>query len=277
MGTRMNMPLQARRDGATKKAPKRTKTASVSRRTVSATEWQARVDLAACYRLIAHYEMDDLFATHISARVPGAAEHFLINQLGMLFSQVTASSLVKVDIDGNVLTPKGALINPAGYVIHSAVHAARHDAKCVIHTHTVAGMAVASLKDGLLPLNQKSTRFHNRVAYHDFEGKAQDVDERARLVQDLGEHNALILRNHGLLTCGPTVVQAFKKMFALEKSCKTQLAVLATGRPINTLSDNLLEFTAGQFDRDDVPSDTRPSGWDSLLAMLDQIDPSYRT
>ena len=277
MGARVNMPLQARRAGTTKKVPKRARTASVNRRPISSTEWRARIDLAACYRLIAHYEMDDLFATHISARVPGAEEHFLINQLGMLFSQVTASSLVKVDIEGNVLFPKGALINPAGYVIHSAVHAARHDAKCVIHTHTVAGMAVASLKEGLLPLNQKASRFHNRIAYHDFEGKAQDVDERARLVRDLGEYNAMILRNHGLLTCGPTVVQAFKKMFALEKSCKTQLAVLATGRALNALSDNLLEFTAGQFDRDDVPSATRPSGWESLLAMLDRIDPSYRT
>lgn len=278
MDAQPRIPLQARR-GATAKAVKPAKfgkTAASKRRGVSEAEWQMRVDLAACYRLIAHYEMDDLFATHISARVPGAEEHFLINHLGILFSQVTASNLVKVDLEGNVLSPKGALINPAGFVIHSAVHAARPDAKCVIHTHTVAGMAVASLKEGLLPLNQKSTRFHNRTAYHDFEGKAQDLDERARLVRDLGSCNAMILRNHGLLTCGPTVVQAFKKMFALEKSCKTQLAALATGRELNMLSDNLIEYTAGQFDRDDVPSATRPSGWESLLAMLDRIDPSYR-
>jgi len=278
MDARARLPLQARRGSATAKALKRSKMSAPkrARRAIGAAERQARVDLAACYRLIAHYEMDDLFATHISARVPGAEEHFLINHLGMLFSQVTASSLVKVDLDGNVIAPKGGLINPAGFVIHSAVHAARPDVKCVIHTHTVAGMAVSSLKEGLLPLNQKATRFHNRTAYHDFEGKAQDLDERARLVRDLGRHNAMILRNHGLLTCGPTVVQAFKKMFALEKSCKTQLAALATGRPLNMLSDNLIEYTAGQFDRDDVPSDTRPSGWESLLAMLDKIDPSYR-
>jgi ribulose-5-phosphate 4-epimerase/fuculose-1-phosphate aldolase len=199
-------------------------------------EWRTRVDLAACYRLIAHYEMDDLFATHISARVPGGHEHFLLNPLGMLFSQVTASSLVKVDLDGTVIFPKGALINQAGYVIHSAVHGARRDVQCVIHTHTVAGMAVASMKDGLLPLCQKAMRFHGRLATHDFEGKATNLDERARLVRDLGMHNAMILRNHGLLACGPTMVQAFKRMFALEKSCKTQLAALSTGRPLETAS-----------------------------------------
>jgi ribulose-5-phosphate 4-epimerase/fuculose-1-phosphate aldolase len=269
------VPLQARRVAS--KTGKSAKASACRKPACDAAEWQARIDLAACYRLIAYYGMDDLFATHVSARVPGAEAHFLINHIGMLFSQVTASSLVKVDLDGNIIAPEGALINPAGYVIHSAVHGARHDAKCVIHTHTVAGMAVASLKDGLLPLNQKSMRFHNRIAYHDFEGKAQDLDERGRLVRDLGDHDVLILRNHGLLTCGPTVVQAFKRMFALEKSCRTQLAALATGQPLNMLSDNLLELTAGQFDRDDVPSTTRPSGWDSLLAMLDRLDPSYRT
>jgi ribulose-5-phosphate 4-epimerase/fuculose-1-phosphate aldolase len=274
---RNRIPLQARRPRITAKARKPKQPSVKHGPLCDATEWQMRVDLAACYRLLAHYEMDDLFATHISARVPGNGEYFLINHIGMLFSQVTASSLVKVDLDGNIIAPKGALINPAGFVIHSAVHAARPDAKCVVHTHTVAGMAVASLKEGLLPLNQKSMRFHNRVAYHDFEGKAQNLDERSRLVRDLGDRDAMILRNHGLLTCGPTVVQAFKKMYALEKSCKTQLAALSTGRPLNMLSANLLELTAEQFDRDDVPSATRPSGWESLLAMLDGIDPSYRT
>ncbi|MGE5539675.1 MAG: class II aldolase/adducin family protein [Gemmatimonas sp.] len=244
-------------------------------RDMSEAEWRTRLDLAACYRLIAHYEMDDLFATHISARVPGT-EHFLLNPLGVMFSQVTASSLVKVDLAGTVIFPKGALINQAGFVIHSAVHGARPDVACVIHTHTVAGMAVAAMKEGLLPLCQKAMRFHGRLATHDFEGKATNLDERARLVRDLGTENAMILRNHGLLTCGPTIVQAFKRMFALEKSCKTQLAALATGRPLEMLSANLLEYTATQFDHDDVPSATRPSGWESLLDMLDRIDPSYR-
>ena len=189
-----------------------------------------RVDLAACYRLIAHYDMDDLFATHISARVPGPEEHFLLNPYGLLYTQITASNLVKVDLDGNIVGDTEYSINPAGFVIHSAVHAARPDAKCVLHTHTVAGMAVASLEEGLLPLTQKSMRFYNRIGYHDYEGVADDLDERTRLVASLGKHNALILRNHGLLTCGKTVAQAFLLMRNLEKSCKTQLAAMSIGR-----------------------------------------------
>lgn len=239
-------------------------------------ERTARIDLAACYRLIAHYEMDDTFATHISLRAPGAEEHFLINPYGLLFSQVTASNLVKVDLDGTIVQDSPYSINPAGFVIHSAIHAVRPDVKCIIHTHTVAGMAVACLEDGLLPLSQKSMRFYNRIAYHDYEGKADDLDERDRLVRDLGDRNAMILRNHGLLVCAPTVGRAFRMMFNLEKSCKTQLAAMATGAPLIRLSANLMEHAAGQFDRDDVPGGTRPDGWPALLAMMDRIDPSYR-
>ena len=176
---------------------------------ISDAEWRMRVDLAACYRLIAHYDMDDMFATHISARVPGGEDHFLLNPYGVLFEQITASSLVKVDLDGNIVQDTEHTINPAGFVIHSAVHAARHDALCVIHTHTVAGMAVACMEEGLLPLTQKSMRFYNRIAYHDYEGVADDLDERERLVRDLGKHNALILRNHGLLVCGKNVAGGF--------------------------------------------------------------------
>jgi ribulose-5-phosphate 4-epimerase/fuculose-1-phosphate aldolase len=242
---------------------------------MSEAEWQTRVNLAACYRLVAHYEMDDMFATHISARVPDS-EDFLVNPYGLLFEQVTASNLVKVDLDGAILSATEHVINPAGFVIHSAIHGARPDVACVVHTHTVAGMAVSCLRDGLLPMVQKSTRFHNRLAYHDFEGKAQDLDERERLVRDLGDKNAMILRNHGLLVCGKTISAAFKAIFALEKSCKVQLAALAAGREINFLPDNLIEYTAGQFERDAVVSKARPSGWDALLAKLDRIDPSYR-
>jgi ribulose-5-phosphate 4-epimerase/fuculose-1-phosphate aldolase len=240
-------------------------------------EWQARVDLAACYRLVAHYGMDDMFATHISARVPGSHDHFLVNPYGLLFEQVTASNLVKVDLDGTIVQDTEHVINPAGFVIHSAIHAARPDVGCIIHTHTVAGMAVSCLQDGLLPLVQKSTRFHKRLAYHDFEGKAQDLDERARLVRDLGDKNAMILRNHGLLVCAKTAVGAFKAIYALEKSCKVQLAALAAGRPLNLLPDDLIEYTAGQFERDAIPSKARPDGWAALLAKLDKLDPSYRT
>jgi len=255
-----------------------TKPVVISRKAPSASamseeERQMRIDLAACYRLVALYDMDDMFATHISARVPGAGEHFLLNPYGILFEQITASSLVKVDLDGNIVQDTEYTINPAGFVIHSAVHAARPDAKCVLHTHTVAGMAVASMEEGLLPLTQKSMRFYNRIGYHDYEGVADDLDERARLVRDLGKHNALILRNHGLLTCGPTVARAFFLMRNLEKSCKTQIAAMSTGAKLIKLSPNLMEHAAGQFEGG---YDGRANGWPSLLAKLDSIDPSYR-
>lgn len=240
---------------------------------MSEEERKVRVDLAACYRLVAHYGMDDLFATHISVRVPGAEEHFLLNPYGVLFEQITASDLVKVDLDGNIVQDTPYSINPAGFVIHSAVHAARPDAKCVLHTHTVAGMAVASLEEGLLPLTQKSMRFYNRIGYHDYEGVADDLDERARIVASLGKHNALILRNHGLLTCGPTVSRAFFLMKNLEKSCQTQLAAMASGGTLIRLSPNLMEHAAGQFESG---ADGRANGWPALLKMLDRLDPSYR-
>src|SRR6476661_1471554 len=203
-------------------------------------EREIRIDLAACYRLIAHFGMDDLIATHISARVPGAEEHFLVNPYGLLFSQVTASNLVKVDLEGHIVEETPHKVNPAGFVIHSAVHAARPDAKCVIHTHTVPGMAVSCLKAGLLPLSQKSLRFYNRIAYHDYEGKSDNLDERERLAVDLGKMNAMILRNHGLLVCGPSVKWAFKCMMALEKSCKVQLAVMSTGAKITQLGPEIM-------------------------------------
>jgi ribulose-5-phosphate 4-epimerase/fuculose-1-phosphate aldolase len=238
-------------------------------------EWDMRVDLAACYRLVAHFGMDDLFATHISARAPGAAEHFLLNPYGMHFSEITASSLVKVDLDGNIVSDTNHVINPAGFVIHSAIHAARHDAKCVLHTHTVAGMAISTMEEGLKPWFQKATRFHKRTAYHEFEGKAQDLDERERLVRDLGDRNYLVLRNHGLLVCAPSIAQGFKEMYAMEKACKTQLAIMQAGGHIIELSDNLLEHTAQQFESDATVTKDRPSGWPSLLTMLDRINPGY--
>jgi ribulose-5-phosphate 4-epimerase/fuculose-1-phosphate aldolase len=232
---------------------------------MSAEERQMRIDLAACYRLIAHYDMDDLFATHISARVSGPEEHFLLNPYGLLYTQITASNLVKVDLDGNIVGDTEYTVNPAGFVIHSAVHAARPDAKCVLHTHTVAGMAVASLEEGLLPLTQKSMRFYNRIGYHDYEGVADDLDERTRIVASLGKNNALILRNHGLLTCGKTVSQAFLLMRNLEKSCKTQLAAMASGGTLIKLSPNLMEHAAGQFDS----VDGRAGAWRLAADMLD--------
>ena len=240
---------------------------------MSAEERQMRIDLAACYRLIAHYDMDDLFATHISARVPGPEEHFLLNPYGLLYTQITASNLVKVDLNGNIVQDTEYSINPAGFVIHSAIHAARPDAKCVIHTHTVAGMAVSVMEEGLLPLTQKSMRFYNRIGYHDYEGVADDLDERSRLVASLGKHGALILRNHGLLTCGGTVARAFFLMRNLEKSCKAQIAAMSSGAKLIKLSPNLMEHAATQFEGG---VDGRANGWPSLLKMLDGIDPSYR-
>src|SRR5262249_28508401 len=170
------------------------------------------------------------------------------NPYGLLFEQVTASDLVKVDLDGNIVQDTPHSINSAGFVIHSAIHAARPDAKCVLHTHTVAGMAVASLEEGLLPLTQKSMRFYNRIGYHHYEGVGDDLDEHQRLVRDLGSHNALILRNHGLLTCGPTVAWAFFLMKNLEKSCQTQLAAMASGSKLVKLSPRLMEHAAGQVE-----------------------------
>ncbi|MGE3245144.1 MAG: class II aldolase/adducin family protein [Beijerinckiaceae bacterium] len=246
---------------------------------MSEAEWKARVDLAACYRLIALAELDDQTATHLTLRVPDEPGHFLINPYGLLFCQVTASNLVKVDIDGNIVSETDYSINPAGFVIHSAIHAARPDAHCIIHTHTVAGMAVACLEEGLLPISQKSLRFAgSRLAYHDYEGKSDDLDERARLVRDLGSANALILRNHGLLVCAPTVGRAYHAMMNLEKSCRTQLAAMASGGKLIKLSDAVIEHAAQQHARDDVPGQNgRPDAWPAHLARLDKIDPDYKT
>jgi len=240
---------------------------------MSEAERQVRIDLAACYRLVAQYGMDDMFSTHISARVPGSQEHFLLNPYGVLFEQVTASNLVKIDLDGDIVQDTQYSINSAGFVIHSAIHAARPDAKCVLHTHTVAGMAVASIEEGLLPLTQKSMRFYNRIGYHDYEGVADDLDERERLVRDLGRHNALILRNHGMLTCGQTVARAFFLMKNLEKCCQAQLAAMASSGKLIRLSSNLKDHAAGQVAG---RLDGEASGWSALLKKLDGIDPSYR-
>ena len=199
----------------------------------AAAEWETRVALAACYRLVALYGMDDIVYTHISARVPGSdrdggGELFLINPFGTMFEEITASSLVRIDLDGKVVAPDGVRVNEAGFTIHSAVHAARPDVGCVIHTHTRAGMAVSALAGGLLPLCQKSMLFHDRLAHHDYRGVAFDLAERDSLVADLGRHKAMILRNHGLLTCGSDCAEAFSLMYQLEIACRVQLDVLAS-------------------------------------------------
>lgn len=210
-----------------------------------------RVDLAAAYRLIAEFGMDDSIFTHISARAPGEeGDHaFLINPYGLRFDEVTAGNLVTVDLDGNILRDAyGAGINQAGFTIHSAIHAARPDVHCVLHTHTVAGVAISSMEEGILPLNQWSLQFHDRVAFHDYEGVALSLEERERLVADLGDRNVMILRNHGLLTCGRTVGEAFSLMHNLERTCRAQLAVMSSGGTPRLVDRALAEHTAGQFE-----------------------------
>jgi len=241
----------------------------------SPEEWQARVDLAACYRLVALYGMDDIVYTHISARVPGPDDHFLLNPFGTMFEEITASALVKVDQQGKVIEPQGARINEAGFTIHSAVHAARPDVGCVIHTHTRAGMAVSALERGLLPLNQKAMLFHNRLAYHDYEGVAFDLDERGRLVADLGSHKAMVLRNHGLLTCGRDAAEAFSLMYQLEMACRVQMDVLAANAAPRIAADTVAEKAASQLWN--YPLSPREIEWPGLVRKLDRLDPSYRS
>lgn len=239
----------------------------------SPAEWQARIDLAACYRLVAHHGMTDSVFTHISARVPGTKDHFLINPYGQLFHEITASSLVKIDLDGKQVEPSDYEVNEAGFVIHSAVHGARHDIACVLHTHTTAGMAVSSQAEGLLPLTQTSMRFYGKLAYHDFEGIALDLDERERLVRDLGGKDAMILKHHGLLTTGRTVAEAFYNMYYLEQACRIQITATQGGQKITVPSDEVAQHTSDQFNRTSSTKGQRP--WAALRRRLDRISPDY--
>jgi len=213
----------------------------------TAAEWETRVNLAALFRLLAHYGLTDVIYTHASARVPGESGTFLINPQHLMFHEVTASSLLKIDMDGNVIDPPGSSVNPAGYTIHSAILGARPDLQCVVHTHTEAGIAVACTRDGLLALNQWSCQFHNRVARHPFEGVALELDERERLAASLGDRNVLVLDSHGLATMGRTVPEAFKLMYNLERSCRAQVMAMSTGRELIELSPEVCEKTARQY------------------------------
>ena len=242
---------------------------------VSEQEWQMRVDLAACYRMIAHYGWDDLVFTHISARVPGPEHHFLINPYGMLFEEVTASSLVKVDLNGSKVMPSDFDINPAGFTIHSAVHEAREDAICVIHLHTVAGVAISTQAQGLLPYSQQSLFALASMSYHDYEGIALNPDEKTRLVADLDTNNFMILRNHGLLTCGPSVADAFLAMFILQRSCEIQIQAQSSGVELRPISAPILAGIRTQADQV-----TRSMGgalaWPGVLRKLDRDCPEYK-
>lgn len=243
---------------------------------MSAAEWQQRVELAACYRLLAHFRMTDLIYTHCTVRVPGEPGRFLINPYGHRWEEITASSLVKIDVEGNKVDDSPARVNPAGFTIHSAVHMSRHDAACVIHTHTRAGMAVASLREGLLPLNQIALQFYGRLGVHDYEGIALDLDERERIIADLGSKCGLLLRNHGLLTVGRTVAEAFNLMFYLERACEVQVATLSMGREIVLPPREVCERVGAQYDQMNFDDGDLLLEWDAHLRMLDEIDPSYR-
>ena len=240
-------------------------------------ERNQRVDLAACYRLVALFGWDDLVDTHISARVPGPEHHFLINPYGLLFEEITASSLVKVDLEGRKVMDSPFEINPAGFTIHSAIHEAREDAICVLHLHTIDGTAVSSCMEGLLPLNQTAQFVTHDLAYHDYEGVALDHDERPRLQRDLGNKNHMLLRNHGTLTVGRSVASAFERMYHLERACTMQVRTRMLGPtayPVDKLVIEKNEKLVSDPDRSDLRSTKLV--WPPLLRKLDRIDPSYK-
>ncbi|MFO1112044.1 MAG: class II aldolase/adducin family protein [Bradyrhizobium sp.] len=264
---------------------------------VTLEEWQTRVDLAACYRLMAVFGMTDLIYNHISARVPGEEGSYLINPYGMLYEEITAASLVKIDVAGNTLLQPdhGYSVNVAGFYLHTPIHKARPDLHCIIHTHTRAGTAVSGLKEGLLPLSQTAMRFHGRVGYHDFEGPAISGEECDRVVRDLGENNVLLLRNHGLLACGRTIQQAFNAIYWLENACRIQVDLLGCGRSVHHPSPAAIENTVTCFAGQEITllneADTSPAlnanarqsaggygslEWAALLRKLDRLDPSFR-
>ena len=246
------------------------------RNRVSPQEWQMRIDLAAAYRLVAAFKWDDLVFTHISARVPDTENQFLINPYGLLFEEITASSLIKIDLQGNKLEESAFHVNPAGFTIHSAIHAARHDAQCVMHTHTLNGIAVSAQQGGVLPLSQQSIFVLSSLGYHDYEGVALRDDEKARLVADLGRSSYLMLRNHGLLTVGPTVADAFLAMYLFETVCTIQVRAMAGGTPLIHVDPAVIATAAEQ-----ARQATRGAGggaltWPGLLRRLDRIDTGYR-
>ncbi|MGZ5494552.1 MAG: class II aldolase/adducin family protein [Thermoanaerobaculia bacterium] len=250
--------------------------ASSVRPLVSNAEWEQRVNLAACYRLVALYHWDDLIFTHISARVPGPEHHFLINPYGMFFDEITASSLVKIDLNGNKIVDSPYDVNPAGFNIHSAIHAAREDAQCVLHVHSINGVAVSAQKDGLLPISQQSIFVLASLAYHSYEGVALNEDEKPRLVRDLGENNFLMLRNHGLATVADNIPDAFLFMYLFQSACMIQVRAQAGGSNLIPIDARIIAGAKAQ-----AKQVTRGAGgalaWPALLRKLDRVDPTYRS
>ncbi|MEO1190622.1 MAG: class II aldolase/adducin family protein [Pseudomonadota bacterium] len=247
--------------------------------TMAAPHQAIRRDLAAAYRLVAHFGMDDSIFTHISARLPGPEHHFLLNALGLRFEEVTPANLVTVNLDGEIIDdPTGLGINPAGFTIHSAVHAVREDAACVLHTHTPDGIAVSCMAGGLASINQWALQFHDRVAYHDYESIALDHDERQRIQADLGDRQVLILRNHGLLTCGRSVAEAFKLMYNLERSCRVQVSLQSSRQDITPVPEAVAAKTAGQYAYfyDAIAAGEREDReWAAYHRLLDRVYPGW--
>lgn len=247
------------------------------RERASEQEWKLRCDLAAAFRLAAHYGWDDLIFTHMSVRVPGPEHHFLINPYNQMFEEVTASSLIKIDLEGKPVEPTPYLANPAGFTIHSALHMAREDANCVIHLHTAPGQAVSAMADGLMPLTQTAMLVRWDLAYHEYEGVATDLAERERLVADIGDRHAMILRNHGTLTVGRTVGDAFLRMYFLERACAAQVMALSAGpQGLYTPPQGSPEKVAGQATGDNVAMLAQFLAWPALIRKLERMDPSYR-
>jgi ribulose-5-phosphate 4-epimerase/fuculose-1-phosphate aldolase len=246
------------------------------REQVGEAEWEQRVNLAACYRLVAHFKWDDLIFTHVSARVPGPEHHFLINPYGMMFEEITASSLVKVDLSGRKVMESPYEINPAGFTIHSAIHAAREDARCILHLHSLNGVAVSARKEGVLPISQQSIFVLASLGYHDYEGVALNEDEKPRLVRDLGDKNFFMLRNHGLLTVADTIADAFLFMYVFEAACTIQVRAQAGGGDLLPIDPRIIAGAQAQ-----ARQVTRNAGgalaWPGLLRKLDRLDGSYRT
>jgi ribulose-5-phosphate 4-epimerase/fuculose-1-phosphate aldolase len=241
---------------------------------VSDDEWAIRVDLAAAYRMIAYYGWDDLIFTHLSARIPGPEHHFLLNPYNLMFEEVTASSLVKVDVHGNPVEPTPFITNPAGFTIHSAIHVARDDAQAVMHLHTPAGQAVSAQSDGLLPLTQTAMLIRGDVAFHDYEGVAVDLGERERLVEDLGDKNAMILRNHGTLAVGKNVGECFIRIYYLERACQAQIMALTAGENVSNPPQGSPEVTAQQG-AIGLPLAANLLAWPALKRKAYRLDPSF--
>ena len=246
---------------------------------ISEAEWLIRRDLAALYRLVAHYRWTDFIYTHISARLPGPEHHFLINKYGVNFHEMRASDLVRIDLDGNIVEDTGKSardVNAAGFTIHSAIHMARPDLICVVHTHSAAGIAVSAMKEGLLPLSQHAMKFYNRLAYHDYEGVALDLEERARLVRDLGQHKAMILRNHGLLAGGTSVPEAFHQLYMLERACAAQVAALSCGRELVIPREAVCQHVSDQFKSFEQDDAHYAMLWNAALRLIEGDEVDYR-